>query len=121
MSAERLVEDALRDILEAACKAVEFVDEIGRENLTDDDKTQYAVIRALEIIGEAARRIPGSFREKHPDIPWSEMAGMRDKLIHDYFGVDLDVVLKTVTEDPPPLVTAVQVLLNDDPDRRPNP
>jgi uncharacterized protein with HEPN domain len=66
MSAERLVEDSLRDILEAARKAEEFVDEIGAANLSDDEKTQYAVIRALEIVGEAARRIPGSFREKHP-------------------------------------------------------
>ncbi len=111
MSAERLIEDSLNDILEAARKAIEFVDEINSENLADDDKTEYAVIRALEIVGEAARRIPKSFRENHPDIPWSEMAGMRDKLIHGYFGVDLDVVLKTVHEDLPPLITAIQALV----------
>ena len=69
MSAERLVEDALNDILEAASKAIEFVDDMDSENLSDDDKTGYAVIRALEVVGEAARRIPESFREKHPDIP----------------------------------------------------
>ena len=117
MSAERLTEDSLNDILEAARKAIEFVDDIGSENLANDDKTEYAVIRALEIVGEAARRIPKSFREKHPDIPWSEMAGMRDKLIHDYFGVDLEVVLKTVREDLPPLITAIQGLVGGDPDQ----
>jgi uncharacterized protein with HEPN domain len=116
MSAERLVEDALNDILEAASKAIEFVDDMDSENLSDDDKTGYAVIRALEVVGEAARRIPESFREKHPDIPWSEMAGMRNKLIHDYFGVDLDVVLNTVHEDLPPLVSAIQTILTSKPD-----
>ena len=61
MSAERLIEDSLNDILEAARKAIEFVDEIDSAVLADDDKTEYAVIRALEIVGEAARRIPESF------------------------------------------------------------
>ena len=116
MSAERLVEDALNDILGAARKAIEFVAETNSENLADDDKTEYAVIRALEIVGEAARRVSQSFREEHPNVPWSEMAGMRDKLIHDYFGVDLDVVLKTVREDLPPLISSIQAIIASDPD-----
>ena len=120
MSAERLVEDALRDILEAAGTAIEFVSDVPDGDLAADKKTEFAVIRALEIVGEAARRVPDSFRKKHPDIPWPEMAGMRDKLIHDYFGVDLGVVLKTVNEDLPPLVTAIQELLGGDPDGRPD-
>jgi uncharacterized protein with HEPN domain len=111
MSAERLVEDALRDILDAARTAIEFVIEESDGDFSVDKKTEFAVIRALEIVGEAARRIPTSYREEHPHIPWAEMAGMRDKLIHDYFGVDFDVVLKTVHQDLPPLVTAIQSLL----------
>jgi uncharacterized protein with HEPN domain len=114
MSAERLVEDALRDILEASLKAIGFVEGMGADELEEDDKTEYAVIRALEIVGEAARRIPAPYREEHPQIPWAEMAGMRDKLIHDYFGVDLEVVLKTVQDDLPPLVTAIQALLESE-------
>ena len=114
MSAERLVEDALRDILDAARTAIEFVTEVSDGDLGVDKKTEFAVIRALEIVGEAARRIPDSFRADHPDIPWSEMAGMRDKLIHDYFGVDLDVVLKTVQDDLPPLIESVQAFLEPD-------
>lgn len=114
MSAERLVEDALRDILDAARTAIEFVRDVSDGDLSADKKTEFAVIRALEIVGEAARRIPDSFRADHPDIPWSEMAGMRDKLIHDYFGVDLEVVLKTVHQDLPPVIGAIQALLESD-------
>jgi uncharacterized protein with HEPN domain len=114
MSAERLVEDALRDILEASSKAIEFVEGMSVEALDQDDRTEYAVIRALEIVGEAARRVPKSYREEHPQIPWAEMAGMRDKLIHDYFGVDLKVVLKTIQEDLPLLIESVQALLDPD-------
>lgn len=67
MSAERLVEDSLRDIIDAAKKAIGFVAGLSTTALADDDKTEYAVIRALEIVGEAARRIPNSFREEHPE------------------------------------------------------
>lgn len=65
----------------------------------EDEKTSFAVIRALEIIGEATKNIPENIKETHPDVPWKEMAGIRDKLIHDYFGVDLEVVWNTATED----------------------
>jgi uncharacterized protein with HEPN domain len=70
-----------------------------------------AVIRALEVIGEAARHIPGTLREKYADVPWEDMVGMRSKLIHDYFGVDLNVVWRTVHEDLPPLRDAVAQIL----------
>ena len=73
------------------------------EAFAKDDKTSFAVIRALEIIGEAARKIPKSFRSRYQAVPWQDMAGMRDKLIHDYFGVDLRVVWKTLQIDLPPL------------------
>ena len=69
------------------------------EQFFADEKTAFAVMRALEIIGEATKNIPQSIKENYPDIPWKEMAGIRDKLIHDYFGVDLEVVWNTATED----------------------
>jgi uncharacterized protein with HEPN domain len=72
------------------------------------------VVRALEIIGEAARHIPRNLRLKYPDVPWSKLTGMRDKLIHDYFGVDLEVLWKTVQQDLPELQQAVAKMLKEE-------
>lgn len=73
------------------------------DEFAQDDKTAFAVVRAFEVIGEAAKRIPDQVCEQYPNIPWHEMARMRDKLIHHYFGVDLSVVWKTANEDLPAL------------------
>ena len=64
-------------------------------------KTTYAVVRGLEIIGEASKNIPKDIKENYPDIPWKEIAGMRDKIAHEYFGVDLKIVWQTIQEDLP--------------------
>ena len=71
------------------------------------------MIRALEIMGEAAKQIPADVRAQRNDVPWREIAGMRDKLIHDYFGVNLSVVWKTLTEDLPSLETAIRALVGN--------
>ncbi len=109
MKEPRLAQDYLRDILEAMDKAEEFIGDLDRRAFSKDDKTAYAVIRSLEIIGEAAKKIPGSVRRRFADIPWKSLAGMRDKLIHDYVGVSLEVVWRTVKEDVP----AVRPMLVD--------
>jgi uncharacterized protein with HEPN domain len=69
------------------------------EDFAADRKTTNAVIRSLEIIGEAAKKIPSEIRRQYPLIPWNEIAGMRDKLIHEYFGVDLEIVWETIQND----------------------
>lgn len=73
------------------------------EDFERDDKTSFAVIRALEIIGEAAAKIPAEVQQSHNQIPWKIIAGMRLKLIHEYFGVNLRVVWETITKDIPGL------------------
>jgi len=113
MTADRLVDDTLSDILAVAEKAIGFVAGMDLDDLAHDDRTEFAVIKALEIVGEAARRVPESFRESHPQIPWREMAAMRDKLVHDYFGVNLEVVWKTIHEDLPPLISTLRDLIEE--------
>lgn len=98
---KRTHEDYLKDILDAIASIEEFTSGMDFEDFSKDRKTQFAVIRALEIIGEAAKAIPEDFKREHPEVPWREMARMRDKLIHAYFGVDLRVVWKTLKEDVP--------------------
>jgi len=88
--------DYIQDIMDSIDAIEEFVKDIEYDDFEDDKKTVFAVTRAIEIIGEATKKIPVSLRNKYPQIPWKDMAGMRDKLIHEYFGVDVDVLWKTV-------------------------
>jgi uncharacterized protein with HEPN domain len=108
MSAGRTHIDYLVDILDAIRKVTQFIQGMTFVKFEEDDKTVFAVIRGLEIIGEATKRIPPSVRDQHPEVPWREMAGMRDKLTHEYFGVNLIVLWKTATEDLPSIEPAIR-------------
>src|SRR6186997_2507958 len=113
MKEGRSYRDYLADMLEAIGKARQFVEGISFDQFSKDDKTIYAVIRALEIVGEAAKRIPAEVKAQRADIPWREIAGMRDKLTHDYFGVNLVVVWKTVTQDLASLEKGIRSLIEN--------
>ena len=113
MKAPRSTLDYLDNILDAAGKIETFTRGMSYEEFSGDDKTVYAVTRALEVIGEATKCIPRQVRERYPSLPWSEMAGMRDKLIHAYFGINRAIIWRTVRDDIPPLRPAVQRLLDD--------
>jgi len=108
MTPRRLYSDYIRDILDAVTKATSFVTGMTFDAFAKDARTSFAVIRAPEIIGEAARQIPADLRAAHPQVPWRAMTGIRDKLIHQYFGVDLEVIWRTVHEDLPPLLASLE-------------
>ncbi|MDD4998108.1 MAG: DUF86 domain-containing protein [Syntrophales bacterium] len=112
MSEGREISDYLDDILTAIVDVEEFTCGMHFETFTEDKKTVNAVIRSLEVLGEATKSIPISFRQKHPDIPWSKMAGMRDVLIHDYMGVDLKTVWKVAQERLPELKPLLEKLIS---------
>lgn len=116
---ERLDSDYLEDILLNVYKAIAFTRSMDFDAFVKDEKTVYAVIRALEIIGEAAGRIPADFCNKHPELPWKTMKGMRNILIHAYFGVDYQTIWLTIRNDLPGLIPPLEKMLPDVRDRQP--
>ena len=102
----------LMDILEEIKNSQSFLGRIASfEKFAKNRRAVYACSRSLEILGEAVKRMPGEFCKKHPEIPWKEIAGMRDKLIHDYSGARIGVIWKTIKDDLPKLkIQAEEVL-----------
>jgi uncharacterized protein with HEPN domain len=104
-------ESTLLDIARAARAIVTFVQGLQKEELLEDFKTRSAVLYQLIVMGEAVKRLSLEWREQHPEIPWSEMAGMRDHLIHGYDVVDWDEVWRTATRDVPDLLHKLEGFL----------
>ncbi len=107
---EARIEDYLADLEENLKRAVDFAKDLSFEDFEKDHRTQYAVIRALEIMGESVKRIPDQVRALEPRVPWKAMAGMRDRLIHGYDNVNLGLVWSTVRVTIPPLLPYIAEL-----------
>ena len=101
----------LQDIVQAMLAIEQFVEGMSFNEFKTDDKTSSAVIRKFEIIGEATKQIPEEIRNKYPLIPWKEMAGMRDRLSHFYFGIKYDLVWHTIKDVIPQVKPAIQEIL----------
>lgn len=100
----------LLHILTAARQAVTFLADVNLDAFQRDEKTQSAVLHQLLVLGEAVKRLSDGFRQKHPDIPWRKIAGLRDVLIHEYDTVDAEEVWRTVSFDLPDLVGSLERL-----------
>lgn len=104
---------SIKDILDNMERAESFIGAMTYREFAKDIKTAYAVVRCLEIVGEAVKNIPQSIRKRYPEIPWKEIAGMRDKMIHFYFGVEFKTVWTTAKKDIPKLKPLMRRVYED--------
>jgi len=101
------------DIINSIDEIRDFIKGLTHDDFIKDKKTINAVVRSIEVIGEAVKKIPKATREKYSSVPWKRITGMRDKLIHEYFGVDLEILWDTVNHDVPPLKPLLKKMLKD--------
>lgn len=106
----------LDDILVACQRILTYTGGLSLSELRADQKTIDAVVRNLEIIGEAIKKLPAEVRNRHPDVPWKRIAGLRDILIHEYFGIDLDIIWDVVETKLPSLAERVAAILSAESD-----
>jgi len=105
--------DFVEDILDGMTKAEALLKGVSYSQFETDFRINFAVVRALEIIGEAAKRLPDDLRQQYPDIPWKGMAGMRDRIIYGYDNVDLEIVWDVVKRDIPQIKPKIQKIFID--------
>ncbi len=110
---KRSYRDYLEDISDAVEDIASFIEGMSKRDFLRDKKTINAVIRSLEVMGEASKKIPGTIKKRHPSMPWKKMAGMRNKMIHEYFGVDKEILWSTAKNDVPTLREPINILLSE--------
>jgi len=110
---KRTYKDYILDILSSIQEIKEFTEGMAFGEFIKDKKTINAVIRSLEVMGAAVKKIPSEIKNKYPEIPWKYIAGMRDKLIHEYHGVDLEIVWEVVKTEIPPLKSEFEKILKE--------
>jgi len=103
----------LEDMRKACEKVIRFTQKFTREQFVADEKTFDAVMRDLEIIGEAAKHIPPEVRAQHPDVDWRKIAGLRDVVIHEYFGIDIELIWDIITREIPELLPRLNRMLSE--------
>jgi uncharacterized protein with HEPN domain len=111
---KRRNQDSLTDIREAIQRIAAYTAGIGFEQFLKDVKTQDAVIRNLEVIGEATKNLSNRFKKTYPQIPWKDLAGVRDKMIHHYFGINYEIVWMIAKEEIPGLLAHIEKLLTEE-------
>ena len=102
----------LEDMLLSMEKISTYIGMMDKDAFLKDARTVDAVVRNLEIIGEAASRIPDDFKGTHPEIPWRKVVGLRNRVVHEYFGVDLEIVWSVISNDLPPLKAGLRLIVN---------
>jgi uncharacterized protein with HEPN domain len=110
---DREIQDYINDLIEACEDILSFTKGLSYSDFVGDKRTVNAVIRSLEVIGEATKNLPISFRNKYPNIPWKQMAGMRDKLIHEYFGIDKQMIWQAIEKHIPYILPLLKEITID--------
>lgn len=104
----------VRHMLDSAKEAASFIKDRKRSDLDKDRMLVLSLIKSIEIMGEAASKVTKESRDDHPEIPWLNIIGMRNRLIHVYFDIDLDRVWDTITDDLPPVITLLEKIVQDE-------
>lgn len=113
MTAPRDYGAFLADMVQACRAAIEFVEDMTLESYLADRKTRFAVLRAFEMMGEAARHIPDAVKEANPEIPWPVMVAVRNRIVHGYFGIDDAILSTTIADDIRPLLPRLEQLARE--------
>jgi uncharacterized protein with HEPN domain len=121
VKAQRDYRDFLQDIVAACQSIIRFTDGMTLREYLADEKTRYAVMRGYEIMGEAVRHVPDAIKSANPDIPWTTMAAVRNRIVHGYFGIDDTILFTTIDAELKSLLPRLEALLREDEQMPPKP